>query len=384
MSISGNDLLEEAIEALQRGQSVEFESSHPDRASDLQENLAIARVLSGLAASIPVPSSVATESAWLRLREGVAASSSLPATRPRTRSQFASRYAMASIAALVLLIAGGAAFLATSDNDARAASIEGVVVSAADGSVTVQTIDGLYQFPVSPGASIADPLGTAIALDTIQGGDVVQVSVHPGTNDQSDVASAIALIDATFEKWCVLEPGRCESLSNGFDDSVRSCEARPDACGSDGELLRTLSARAREAAMVDQLASRCRAGEPLACRELAAFCKIHPAPCPAAAVPQATGTPTRTAELVATATFDATRTPITTVTPPRPAGSATVGPGVTAEARPTATPQVRPQPTPVASPDRSIDPTGVFPTPIPTAAPSFAPRDDAGGGPGPR
>lgn len=280
MTMRYEDALDAAITAVRNGEDIErVLAQTPEHADALRDDLRLTAAVRNYARTV-APSAAARTDANQRLITTLQAERTHRSPSPPTGRGLGSgvlpRLALAAAVVLVAFVAFGAL---DRDNGptVEAATIEGVVLGNADGSLTVQTLNALEQVAVPADAAVSDATGASIELGRIEPGEVVVIQAQ--RRGDSVVARQVARLVANIEAWCNDASDRCEVLTDRLRDLERGCEDKPVACRISVREINQLRMRAAESARLEGLKGRCRADGAFGCEELASFCREHPALC---------------------------------------------------------------------------------------------------------
>jgi hypothetical protein len=280
MTMRYEDALDAAITAIRNGEDLERVLVRvPEHSDALRDDLRLTAAVRNYARMVAPPAAARTD-ANQRLMATLQAEhthgSASPSTGRGTGRGVLPRFAIAAAVVLLAFVAF-AALDRDSGPTVEAATIEGVVLGNADGSLTVQTLDALEQISVPAGAAVSDATGASIELGRIESGEVVVIQAQ--RRGDSVVARQVARKVANIETWCNDASDRCEVLTDRLRDLEEGCKDRPVACRISLREINQLRMRAAETARLEGLKGRCRADGVFGCEELASFCREHQALC---------------------------------------------------------------------------------------------------------
>ena len=279
MTLRYEDALEEAIAAVRKGETLaDVLARTPEHASALGEDLRLTAAVRSYARTV-APSGNARTAANQRLMATLQAERTAATKPARIDSRWKAPLPRFAIAAAVVAVAffAFAALDRSNSPTVEAATIEGVVLENEDGSLTVQTLDALEEITVPSDAAVSDAEGATIGLDGIAPGEVVRIQAQ--RRGQAVVAQRVARLVANIETWCNDDSERCNVLTDRLHELEQNCQDRPVACRIALQEINQLRVRAAQTARLESLKTRCRAGGPFACEELATFCREHPDLC---------------------------------------------------------------------------------------------------------
>ena len=188
------------------------------------------------------------------------------------RSLFAG---LAAVVVLGLIALFGSGVIDLSGGSSAEASIEGIVVGNANGSLTLQTVDAVETVSLTDGASVVDDSGASIALASIEPGQVLEVRGRRIANGQFAASLINRREAAALASLCRENPERCRSLEQTARRVANACQSAPENCRNLQARFDDLRDRLVALALFNELLSRCRGGGGAACDQLKEFCTGH-------------------------------------------------------------------------------------------------------------
>ena len=273
MSSPYEDALDQAVEAVRRGKSLDDAVRRfPEHAEMLREDVRLTERVAGLASAVSAARPEARVDASRRLHAQLALKRDV-ASKPRwSLGTFGwARYAVAAAFVAIALLGGGLLLGGGGGSTVEAATIEGVVVDNQDGTLTVQTLDALEQVQVPADTLVSDVAGASIGLGGIEAGQVVVVDLE--RRGREVVAQRVQRYVESLEAWCAADSARCTVLTVGLEHAQGQCLRTPVACRFAVERLEQLRLRASDSASLERLKAACRGGADGACRAIIAFCR---------------------------------------------------------------------------------------------------------------
>jgi len=276
------DALERCLQAARDGDRLDATLRRfPEHEARLRQDLALAGKIAAFSRALPPVEPGRAAAALTAVRAEVETqrrARSAPAKRGGFFSGFNAgmRGLVMAAAAVVLAIIAFTALGGSFDrNEALAATIEGIVVEKADGTLVVQTPDALESVQVDSKAEISDETGGVVPLSGIEVGQLVQIRGQRIAENRVLARLIARRAPDAIAGWCGGQLARCEQIERHQRRVVEQCAADAPLCERLRTHLQELSTQLRLLARIDGLLARCRDGQQPACRELRQLCSEH-------------------------------------------------------------------------------------------------------------
>jgi hypothetical protein len=284
------DALEDCLKTMRERGDVEAAiARNPRHEAALRNDVALASAIR-IAGSINKTPQGAEGRAGIRmaaaLREARTDPGPMRESDPRKASLFDGwlrPIAVAGIAALVLVAVGLTAsggIGSLGGSTAEAATIEGVVVENANGTLSIQTSTGLETVSLGESATVQDESSHSVALSDIAPGQVVRAQGKKASKGPLVAKQVVSKSPAELRNWCVEHGDACQLLEQRIETQVNGCGAGDAACQ---RLKQPLSDARSALEMITRemggLKDRCDGGGKPACQALEKSCKDHPMIC---------------------------------------------------------------------------------------------------------
>jgi hypothetical protein len=289
--ISYNDALEDCLDVMRSGGDLRNAvARYPQHADALGDDVRIAYALRRAAFSVVPPEGAETR-ASLRL------ANALREARPAQRAS-ASPFgwltgALRPIAvagvAVVALVAFGLGATGNVSNplggatSAEASTVEGVVVENRDGTLTLETAQGLTKVDLNQKPMIQDDMAKLLTIGDIEAGQVVRIEAKK-TPQGALVAKQInrkPITAVALQDWCTDNGDACHEVAPRLEAVSTQCRPGDQQCLRIQQSVTNLQ-QGLKALMqrITELKNRCgESRDAPACRQLMQVCKDHPLVC---------------------------------------------------------------------------------------------------------
>ncbi|HLF71792.1 MAG TPA: hypothetical protein VI759_06545 [Dehalococcoidia bacterium] len=277
MTMSYQDALQRCLDALRAGEPLDAViAAYPQFAAELREEVALTQNLQRLSNAVPAPDAAATSRAAALMNQELLAAQ---AAERRPRASFWGGFFVRSLAggalvAVVALIAAGALFSGVFDNGGgavEAATIEGIVVEAGAGTLTLQTSDGLASVQLD-GATITDEDGAPLDATGLDIGEGVVIKARRIAAAKYAATQVTRMAVARLEAWCAREVSSCREAQERFQNTP-ACTNNPERCKAIIARVEELRIHLENVDKLQDLMQRCREPGSAVCQDLVQFCR---------------------------------------------------------------------------------------------------------------
>jgi hypothetical protein len=279
MTTSYQDALQRCLDALRAGEPLDAVlAAYPQYAAELREEVALVQNLQRLANVVPAPDAAATSRAAALMNQELLAAQAAEG-QPRASfwgGFFVRSLAGAALVAVVALIVAGGLFSGVFDNSGgavEAATLEGVVVEADAGTLTLQTSDGLASIQLD-GATITDESGAPLDAAGLDIGEGVVIKARRIAAAKYAATQVTRMAVARLEDWCTREVSSCRAAQERFKNTP-ACTENPDRCKAILARVEELRLHLENVDKLQDLMQRCSAPGNSVCQELVQFCQQH-------------------------------------------------------------------------------------------------------------
>jgi hypothetical protein len=289
--VSYKDALEDCLNVMRGGGDLQSAvSRYPQHETELRDDVRIAYALRRAAVSVVPPAGAETR-ASLRLANALreARTEAQPARRAASASPFGwlagalRPLAVVGVAAVALVVFG----LGTGNisnplggaSRAEASTVEGVVVENRNGTLTLETPQGLTKVDLNQKPTIQDDTAKLLTISDIEAGQVVRIEAKKTA--QGLVARQVDRKPiAALQNWCTDNGDACREVAPRLEAVSTQCKPGDQQCAriqqSVSDVQKGLQALQKR---IQDLKTRCEGRETPACRQLMQVCKDHPVVC---------------------------------------------------------------------------------------------------------
>lgn len=289
--ISFNDALEDCLAVMRSGGDLQSAvARYPHYNAELRDDVRIAYALRRAAFRV-VPPEGAEMRASMRLTNALreARTEAQPASRTGSFGWLTGALRPLAVAgvAVVALIVFGLGATGTLNNplggatSAEASTVEGVVVENRNGTLTLETPQGLTKVDLNQKPTIQDDAAKLLTISDIEAGQLVSVQAKK-TPQGALIAQQVNRKPVnTLQNWCTDNGDACHEVAPRLEAVTNQCKPGDQQCQRIQQSVTNLQNGLRELTQrILDLRNRCvDSREQAACRLLAQACKDHPILC---------------------------------------------------------------------------------------------------------
>jgi hypothetical protein len=289
--ISYNDALEDCLNVMRSSGDVPAAvARYPEHDAALRDDLRIAYALRQ-AAQRALPTEAAEMRAAMRLTSALreARAEAQPVRRAGGFGWLAGvlrPLAVAGVAVVALVVFGLGATGTVSNplggaTNAEASTVEGVVVDNANGTLTLETAQGLTKVDLNQKPTIQDDAAKLLTISDIEAGQVVRIQAKK-TPQGALVAKQIdRKAVSALKDWCADNGDACHEVAPRLEDLTTQCRAGDQQCQRIQQSITDVQKGLKELTQrIIDLKNRCvDSRDQAACRQLMQTCKDHPIVC---------------------------------------------------------------------------------------------------------
>jgi hypothetical protein len=301
--ISYREALEDCLSVMRAGGDLQSAvGRYPQHEAELRDDLRIAYALRRAAFRV-VPPAGAEMRASLRLAGALreARAETQPAPRVSAFGWLAAALrplAVAGVAAAALVVFGLGATGSLSNplrgaSSAEASTVEGVVVENRNGTLTLETPQGLTKVDLNQKPMIQDDAAKLLTIGDIEAGQVVRVQAKKTPQGALVAQQVNRKAVSQLQDWCAENGDACHEVAPRLQDLTSQCRPADQQCQRIQQNIIELQKGLRELTLrIVDLKNRCSDNrEGAACRQLVQMCKDHPLICAEQKVRPALGGP---------------------------------------------------------------------------------------------
>ena len=303
--INYNDALEDCLDVMHTGGDLQGAvARYPQHEAELRDDVRIAYALRRAAFRV-VPPEGAEMRASLRLTNALREARAEAQPAPRHAGSFGwltaalRPLAVVGVAAVALLLVFGLGNSGSISSpfggatSAEASTVEGVVVENTNGTLTLETAQGLTKVDLNQKPTIQDAEAKLLTISDIEAGQVVRVQAKK-TPQGALVAKQVDRKPlAALQDWCTDNGDACHEVAPRLEGLTNQCKAGEQQCQRIQQSVTDVQKGLKELTQrIIALKNSCvDSHDQAACRQLMQACKDHPIVCAELKVRPAQGGP---------------------------------------------------------------------------------------------